>query len=161
LSRDSTVLAVTGVSEVRGKVQGRIIMSPARITMMSEEDIESEFGWSDDMIRSLLQNPASPNGRRKKHTGGYTYGLYKRERVLSVAQSTEGRTAKRQWDETLRAGRPNPGWTTRLGDIGRPLGWFRVWGEGSSGDRDLRAFMHGSGQRSLYLTLPDAARKRQ
>jgi hypothetical protein len=75
LSRDSTVLAVTGVSEVREKVQGRIIMSPARITMMSEEDIESEFGWNNKMIYSLLQAPDSPHGRRNKHTGGYTYGL--------------------------------------------------------------------------------------
>jgi hypothetical protein len=42
--------------------------------------------------------------------------------VLAAAQSTEGRAAKRQWDETLRGDRPNPGWTTRLGDIGRALG---------------------------------------
>lgn len=52
----------------------------------------------------------------------YTYGLYKRERVLAAAQSTEGRTAKRLWDETLRGNTPNPGWTTRLGDIGQALG---------------------------------------
>ena len=42
--------------------------------------------------------------------------------MLAVAQSTEGRAAKRRWDETLRSHTPNPGWTTRLGDIGRPLG---------------------------------------
>jgi hypothetical protein len=41
--------------------------------------------------------------------------------VLAVAQSTEGRAAKRRWDETLRGTTPNPGWTTRIGDIGRPL----------------------------------------
>jgi hypothetical protein len=45
-----------------------------------------------------------------------------RERVLAVAQSTEGRDAKRRWDETLRGNTPNPGWTTRLGDMGRVLG---------------------------------------
>ena len=30
--------------------------------------------------------------------------------------------AKRRWDETLRGFIPNPGWTTRLGDIGRAFG---------------------------------------
>ena len=74
------------------------------------------------MIRSLLPVPDSPNARRCKDTGAYTYGLYKRERVLAVAQSTEGRAAKRRWDETLRSDTPNPGWTTRLGDIGQELG---------------------------------------
>jgi hypothetical protein len=61
------------------KFQGKISMSPVKMTMMTEEDIRTEFGWNDDMIHSLLQNPDSPNGRRNKHTGGYTYGLYKRE----------------------------------------------------------------------------------
>jgi hypothetical protein len=42
--------------------------------------------------------------------------------VLAAAQTTLGRTAKREWDETLRDTTPNPGWTTRLGDIGRLLG---------------------------------------
>jgi hypothetical protein len=88
-------------------------------------------------------------------------GFNKRERVLAVAQSTEGRAAKRRWDETLRGNTSNPGLMTRLGDRGRPLGWFRVWDVGSSGDRGLWALMQGSGQRSLYLTLPDDARKRQ
>ena len=104
------------------KFQGKISMSAARMTMMTEEDIRTEFGWNDDMIHSLLQNPDSPNARRCKDTGGYTRGLYKRERVLAVAQSTEGQAAKRQWDETLRGFIPNPGWTTRLGDIGQRLG---------------------------------------
>jgi hypothetical protein len=90
--------------------------------MMTEEEIRTEFGCNDKMIHSLLQNPDSPHARRNKHTGGYTYGLYKRERVLAVAQSTEGQAAKRRWDETLRGFIPNPGWTPRLIDIGRPLG---------------------------------------
>jgi hypothetical protein len=90
--------------------------------MMTEEDIRTELGWNDDMIYSLLQTPDSPHARRNKHTGGYTYGLYYRERLLAVAQSTEGRAAKNRRDETLRADRPNSGWTKRLGDIGRPLG---------------------------------------
>ena len=97
-------------------------MSPARITMMTEEEIRTEFGWNGDIIYSLLQTPDSPHARRNKHTGGYTYGLYKRDRVLAVAESMAGRDAKRRWDETVRVDRPNPGWTTRLGDIGRPLG---------------------------------------
>ena len=67
-------------------------------------------------------SPCSGAARRCKNTDEYTYGLYKRERVLAVAQSTEGRAAKRQWDETLRGNTPNPGWTTRLGDIGQALG---------------------------------------
>jgi hypothetical protein len=90
--------------------------------MMTDEDIQSEFGWNDKMIYSLLQAPDSSHARRNKHTGGYTYGLYHRERVLAAAQSKEGRDAKRRWDETLRSFIPNPGWTTRLGDIGQPLG---------------------------------------
>jgi hypothetical protein len=90
--------------------------------MMTEDDIRNELGWTDSMIHSLLQNPDSPNARRDKLTGGYTYGLYHRDRVLAVAQSTDGRAAKRRWDETLRGATPNPGWTTRLGDIGRELG---------------------------------------
>jgi hypothetical protein len=77
--------------------------------MMTEDDIRSELGWTDSMIHSLLRTPDSPNARRDKFTGGYTYGLYHRDRVLAVAQSTEGRAAKRRWDETLRGNTPNPG----------------------------------------------------
>jgi hypothetical protein len=72
------------------------------MTMMTRADIRTELGWTDDMIHSLLQSPDSPNARRSKNTGEYTYGLYKRERVLAAAQSTEGRVAKRQRDERLR-----------------------------------------------------------
>jgi hypothetical protein len=92
------------------------------MTMMTSEDIRTELGWSDDMIHALLQTPDSTNARRCKNTGEYTYGLYKRERVLAAAQSTEGRAAKRRWNETQRGDAPNPGWTTRLGDIGQALG---------------------------------------
>jgi hypothetical protein len=58
--------------------------------MMTEGDIRTELGWTDSMIHSLLQNPDSPNARRDKFTGGYTYRLYHRDRVLGVAQSKEG-----------------------------------------------------------------------
>ena len=92
------------------------------MTMMTRADIRAELGWTDDMIHALLQAPDSTNARRCKDTGKYTYGLYYRDRVLAVAQSTEGRAAKQRWDETLRGNTPNPGWTTRLGDIGRALG---------------------------------------
>jgi hypothetical protein len=81
-------------------------MRAARMTMMTEEDIRTEFGWNEDMIYSLLQNPYSPNARRKKITGGYTYGLYRRERVLAVAPSKEGRL-------------PNGDGMRRYGVIGR------------------------------------------
>jgi hypothetical protein len=62
--------------------------------MMTDEDIQTEFGWNDQMIYSLLQAPDSPHARRNKHTGGYTYGLYHRDRVRAIAQSKEGRAAK-------------------------------------------------------------------
>jgi hypothetical protein len=94
--------------------------------MMTREDIRTELGWSDDMIRSLLQIPDSPNARRCKDTGEYTYGMYERERVLAAAQTTEGLAARRQWDETLHGDTPNPGWTTWLGDIGQALGTTAV-----------------------------------
>jgi hypothetical protein len=68
----------------------------ATMTMMTREDIRTELGWSDDMIHALLQIPDSPNARRCRDTGEYTYGLYKRERVLATAQTTEGRAAKRR-----------------------------------------------------------------
>jgi hypothetical protein len=48
--------------------------------------------------------------------------LYDRDRVLAVAQSSETRAAKRRWDETLLCDTPQPGWTTRLGDIGQKVG---------------------------------------
>jgi hypothetical protein len=76
--------------------------------MMTSDEIQAELGWTDSMIHSLLQDPDSPHARRDKHTGGYTYGLYRRERVLAVAQSTEGQAAKRRWDETLRGNMPSP-----------------------------------------------------
>jgi hypothetical protein len=90
--------------------------------MMTRDDIQSELGWTENMIHSLLQKLDSNNARPNKHTGGYTYRLYHRNRVLAVAQSKEGLDAKRRWEETLRSDRPNPGWTTRLGDMGRVLG---------------------------------------
>jgi hypothetical protein len=74
--------------------------------MMTRDDIQSELGWTDSMIHSLLRTPDSPNARRDRFTGGYTYGLYHRDRVLAVAQSTEGQAAKRRWDETYLATRP-------------------------------------------------------
>jgi hypothetical protein len=77
--------------------------------MLTTDDIQSELGWTDSMIHSLLQNPDSINVRRKKPTSGYTSGLYHRNRVLAVAQSTEGQAGKRRWDETLRSDRATQG----------------------------------------------------
>jgi hypothetical protein len=94
--------------------------------MMTTDDIRTELGWTDSMIHWLLPTPDSPHAQRNKQTGGYTYGLYRRERVLAVAHSEEDRAAKRRWDETLRGNAPNPGWTTRLRDIGRELGTTAV-----------------------------------
>jgi hypothetical protein len=92
------------------------------MAMMTAEDIRTEFGWNGDMIHSLLQTPDSTKIRRCKNTGGYVSEHYYRERVLTIAQSTEGRAAKRRWDETLRGFIPNPGWTPRPGDVGCVLG---------------------------------------
>jgi hypothetical protein len=105
----------------RSELRKRNNYLSTRSSRAGEGSIRTELGWTDSMIHSLLQNPDSPNARRDKFTGGYTYGLYRRDRVLAVAQSTEGKAAKRRWDETLHGDRPNPGWTTRLGDIGGPL----------------------------------------
>jgi hypothetical protein len=95
-------------------------MSPRRIPMMTEDEIQAELGWIRPMIYSLLHAPDSGNDRPGK-SGGYRCELYRRERVLAVAQSPEGQAAQRRWDATLRGSIPNPGWTSRLGDIGRPL----------------------------------------
>ena len=110
----------------RGKSAGKNNYEHATMSLMTRADIRTELEWTDDMIHALLQTPDSTNARRCEDTGAYTYGLYKRDRVLAAAQSTEGRAAKRRWDETLRGDTPNPGWTTRLGDIGRELGTTAV-----------------------------------
>jgi hypothetical protein len=88
------------------------MMSTRRIPMMTEDEIQTELGWIRPMIYSLLDAPDS----------GTACGLYRRERVLAVAQSPEGQAAQRRWDATLRSSTPNAGWTPRLGDIGRQLG---------------------------------------
>jgi hypothetical protein len=49
-----------------------------KMTMMTEQEIRTELGWTDSMIHSLLQAPDSNTVRRSK-TGGYTRGLYKRD----------------------------------------------------------------------------------
>jgi hypothetical protein len=72
------------------------------------------------MVRLLLQIPDAP--ARGKHK----CDRFSRDRVLAAAQTTLGRAAKREWDETLRNPRPNPGWTARLGDIGCLLGTSAV-----------------------------------
>jgi hypothetical protein len=73
-------------------------MSP-RIPMMTEDEIQTELGWIRPMIYSLLDAPDSGTACR----------LYRRERVLAVAQSPEGQAAQRRWDATLRSSTPNTG----------------------------------------------------
>jgi hypothetical protein len=85
---------------------------------MTGDEIRTEFGWSEDMIRCFLRIPDAPASIRGKHR----CDRYSRERVLATAQTREARAAKIQWDETLRGHTPNPGWTTRLGDMGAVLG---------------------------------------
>jgi hypothetical protein len=93
-------------------------MSRAASTLMTADEIRAELGWSDDMVRRLLRIPDAAASMRGKHK----CDRYNRDRVLAAAQTTVGRAAKREWDETLRNPTPDPGWTTRLGDIGRRLG---------------------------------------
>ena len=93
-------------------------MSSAASILMTGDEIRAEMGWSDEMVRRLLQIPDAPASIRGKHK----CDRYNRDRVLAAAQTTQGRAAKREWDETLRDPTPNPGWTARLGDIGRLLG---------------------------------------
>ena len=93
-------------------------MSRAASILMTADEIRAELGWSDDMVRRLLRIPDAPSSMRGKHK----CDRYNRDRVLAAAQTTVGRAAKREWDETLRDPTPDPGWTTRLGDIGRLLG---------------------------------------
>jgi hypothetical protein len=66
-------------------------MSTRRIPMMTEDEIQTELGWIRPMIYSLLDAPDSDRACR----------LYRRERVLAVAQSPEGQAAKRRWDATF------------------------------------------------------------
>jgi hypothetical protein len=93
-------------------------MSRATSTLMTGDEIRTELEWSDDMIRCLLQIPDAPASIRGKHR----CDRYYRDRVLATAQTREARVAKMQWDQTLRGPTPNPGWTTRLGDMGAVLG---------------------------------------
>ena len=102
-------------------------MSTRRIPMMTEEEIQTELGWIRPMIYSLLHAPDSGTACR----------LYRRERVLSVAQSPEGQAAQRRWNATLRGSTPNPGWTPRLGDIGRQ---FRITAVGAGRMLDLMGY---------------------
>jgi len=95
-------------------------MGTRRIPMMTEDEIQTELGWTRSMIYSLLHAPDSDTGRPGK-TGGYACSRYSRERVQAVAQSPEGQAAQRRWNATLRGSIPNPGWTPRLRDIGSPL----------------------------------------
>jgi hypothetical protein len=96
-------------------------MSASTMTMMTTEEIETEFGWCEDKIRALLRSPDSMKIRRRQHTHE-RYELYSCDRVPAASQTAEGRVTQREWDETKRGARPSSGWTTRLGDIGRPLG---------------------------------------
>ena len=93
-----------------------------KASKMTRAEIQTELGWSDEMIRLLLPEPDSPSARRDKATGAYTRGLYERAHVLAIAQTEEVLVAKWHWDRTVFGGAPAPGWTMRLGDIGRELG---------------------------------------
>ena len=73
-------------------------MGRAASILMTMDEIRTELGWSDEMVRRLLQIPDAPASKRGRHK----CDRYSRDRVLAVAQTTLGRAAKREWDETLR-----------------------------------------------------------
>jgi hypothetical protein len=62
-----------------------MIMTTATMTMMTKADIQTELGWSNDMVSSLLQDPDSTKKTRRNNE--YVYELYNRDRVLAAAQS--------------------------------------------------------------------------
>jgi hypothetical protein len=66
------------------------------MTMMTTEEIETEFGWCEDKIRALLRFPDSIKTRRRQHTHE-RYELYSRDRVLAASQTAEGRVTEREW----------------------------------------------------------------
>jgi hypothetical protein len=94
---------------------------PARMKMMTRHEVQSELGWSREMIYVLLQEPDSDSVRRNKAPGSYSHGLYRRERVLAVTQTPEAILAKKRWEATVRGWDPAQGRTSRLRDIGEPL----------------------------------------
>jgi len=96
-------------------------MGRRRILVMTEDEIQAELGWIRPMIYALLGAPDFDTITRSK-TSGYGCRLFRRDRVQTVAQSPEGQAAQKRWDATLRGFAPDPGWTPRLGDIGRQLG---------------------------------------
>ena len=80
-------------------------------TMMTSDNIRTELGWTDSMIHSLLQIPDSPNARHCKNTGGYTYGLYYRDRVLTaMGRDAAWRRAQPRLDHKTRRHRPITGY---------------------------------------------------
>ena len=111
-----------------------------RSKMMTRQEIETELGWSREMISILLKTPDSPHARRDKSTGTYSYGLYRRKRVMAVAPTPEALMAKKRWDETVHGYHPATGWTTRLGDIGQQLG---ITGRAVGRILDLMSFRSG------------------
>jgi hypothetical protein len=117
------------------------------MTMITTEEIQAEFGWCEDKIRSLLRFPDSIKTRRRQHSYE-RYELYSRDRVLAASQTAEGRFTQREWDETKRSDRPSSGWTTRLGDIARPLGITAV-----AAGRLLEQLGYRSGKRATASAL--------
>ena len=115
---NSLFMSITTAFEAQVSQVSSLMMGRATSTLMTRDEIRTEFGWSDDMIRRLLQISDAPASIRGKHR----CDRYYRERVLATAQTREARVAKMQWDETLRGHTPNPGWTTRLGDVGAVVG---------------------------------------
>ena len=90
-------------------------MSRATSILMTMDEIEKSWVGATTWSAASFEFQTRIRG---KHTSDRYY----RERVLATAQTREARVGKLQWDETLRGHTPNPGWTTRLGDIGAVLG---------------------------------------
>jgi hypothetical protein len=61
--------------------------------MMTRDEIQTEFGWCEDMIRSPLRFSDSIKTRRRQQAYEQ-YELYSRDRVLAASQTPEGRVTK-------------------------------------------------------------------
>ena len=77
--------------------------------MMTSDEIRAELGWTDSLIYSLLQDPDSPHARRDKHTGGYTYGLYHRDRGWPSLNRRKAALPSSDGMRRCVATRPTPG----------------------------------------------------
>ena len=93
-------------------------MSRAASILMTRDEIRTELGWSEDMIRRLLQIPDAPASIRGKHTSD----RYCRQRVLATAQTREARVGISSAEDRRRLYTQIPENTDLLITHGPPYG---------------------------------------